>query len=80
MKWGGTEKMGGKKTFLKGGGQAGWWGGCLKKRGGLEPPHELQSWELKIVLESPGILLKFWKSPGNVLEFFCGQTVQKRDF
>ena len=73
--------MGGKKTLLKGGGGKLVDGvGALKKGGGLEPPHELQSWELKIVLESPGILLKFWKSPGNVLEFFCGQTVQKRDF
>ena len=34
-----------------------------------------QSWK---ILESPGILLKFWKSPGKVLEFFCGQTAQKR--
>ena len=32
------------------------------------------------VLKNPGIWLKFWKSPGKVLEFFCGQTVQKRDF
>ena len=80
MKWGGTEKMGGKKTFLKGGGGKLVDGVGALKKGGLEPPHELQSWELKIVLESPGILLKFWKSPGNILEFFCGQTVQKRDF
>ena len=29
----------------------------------------VKSWNLKRVLESPGILLKFWKSPGEVLEF-----------
>ena len=35
MKWGGTEKMGGKKTFLKGGGGKLVDGvGALKKRGG----------------------------------------------
>ena len=35
------------------------------------------SWQ---VLESPGILVKFWKSPGKDLGFFFGQIVQKRDF
>ena len=42
----------------------------------MGPASPGKSWNLKRVMQSPGILLKFWKSPG----FFCGQTVQIRDF
>ena len=44
----------------------------------MVPTSPRKSWNLKIVLESPGIFLKFWKNPGNVLGFFCGGTFQRR--
>ena len=37
----------------------------------------VKSWNLKRVLESPGILLKFWKSPGKILEFFLWSNSPK---
>ena len=37
----------------------------------MVPTSPGKSWNLKRVLESPGILLKFWKNPGKVLEFLC---------
>ena len=36
-----------------------------------------QSWK---VLENPGILLKFWKSPGKTLEFFLWSNSPKERF
>ena len=38
---GGTEKRGGDTKVLKRGEQAGSRDGCLKNKGGLEPPYEL---------------------------------------
>ena len=35
----------------------------------IVPTSPGKSWNLKRVRESPGILLKFWKSPGTVLQF-----------
>ena len=39
-----------------------------------------KSWNLKRVLESPGILLKFWKSQKRVLEFFLWSNSPEERF
>ena len=51
------------------------------------PTNLGKSWKFLEFKKSPEkfwkvleFFLKFWKSPGKVLEVFCGQTVQKKDF
>ena len=45
----------------------------------MVPTNPGKSWNFKKALESSG---KSWSvlNFGKVLDFFCGQTVQKRDF
>ena len=46
----------------------------------MVPTSPGKSWNFKRVLKNPGISMKFWKSCGKDLKFFCGQTVQIGDF
>ena len=44
----------------------------------MVPTSPGKSWNLKRGLESPGILLKFWKSPWKVLNFLWSNSPKER--